>query len=231
MINSITSERKHKTPRQGLNRETAWTGALAKLTNWTAPGPDEIPGYWLNTFKGTTAGSKVACEWKNGSDSQRGRHGRTGQVPAHHVPLQIARGHVLRKDVLPDEQKALRKGKRGCLDTLASDAAIAIETKMFGQNLLVAWVDCCKVFDMVPHKWINRMLKAIRAPIWRSESLIPKWETEIGLKNPVVHTPMVLKRGVTLSPLLFCLAIVPQSDEGQGYKSKYRLPTYYSWTT
>ena len=33
-----------------LSREVAWEGALSKLRNWTAPGPDGIPGYWLKRF-------------------------------------------------------------------------------------------------------------------------------------------------------------------------------------
>ena len=50
--------------------------------------------------------------------------------------------HVTDKRVLPEEQKALRKGRLGCLDTLAIDGKVAEETKSYSRSLSVAWIDC-----------------------------------------------------------------------------------------
>ena len=38
--------------------------------------------------------------------------------------------HIERRKLLPEEQKALRKGRRGCLDALIIDQAIATEAKV-----------------------------------------------------------------------------------------------------
>lgn len=109
--------------------------------------------------------------------------------------------HVTSKNVLPEEQKALQKGKRGCLNALMIDAAVAAEAKVYQRNVSTPWIDFRKAFDMVPHKWINQMLKAIRAPVWVHRTvrgLIPKWEMEIALQTPEGTTrfPISLERGI-----------------------------------
>ncbi len=70
--------------------------------------------------------------------------------------------HVETKGILPTEQKALRKGRRGCLDALIVDAAVAGETKLRRRNLSIGWVDYKKAFDMVPHPWLKCVLKLPR---------------------------------------------------------------------
>lgn len=65
---------------------------------------------------------------------------------------------------MPPEQKALRRGTRGCLDALATDAAVARKAQVQAADLSVAWIDCRKAFDIAPHKWLRRVLKAIRTP-------------------------------------------------------------------
>ncbi len=44
------------------------------------------------------------------------------------------------------------------------DEALVREAKRDRRSLSVAWIDYRKAFDMVPHAWIDTMLKAIRAP-------------------------------------------------------------------
>ncbi len=55
-------------------------------------------------------------------------------------------------------------GRRGCLDALAIDAAVAEETKIDDRDLSVGWIDYQKAFDSVPHQWLRQVLRAIRAP-------------------------------------------------------------------
>ena len=92
-------------------------------------------------------------------------------------------------ELLPDEQKALRKSTRGCMDALTIDEAVYREIQVNGggwrleclptglchitscypppplqlskNSLSVAWVDFRKAFDMTPHQWILDMLHAI----------------------------------------------------------------------
>ena len=122
--------------------------------------------------------------------------------------------HVKQYDLLPEEQKALRKGTRGCLDALVIDEAIARETKLFGRNLSLGWVDYCKAYDMVPHLWIRKMMKAIRTPLPLRrviKHLIPLWETEIaqyttkGTRSARIALVRGFAQGDSLSPLLFCM--------------------------
>ncbi len=64
----------------------------------------------------------------------------------------VLMAHVVEKRVLPEEQKALRKGRRGCLDALTIDKAVAEEVRVYRRNLSVAWIDYQKAFDLVPHR-------------------------------------------------------------------------------
>ena len=76
----------------------------------------------------------------------------------------ILRSHAEKVGLLPLEQKALRKGSRGCLDALAVDTAVFEEVTREKKDLSVAWVDFKKAYDRVPHKWIRRCLRVMKAP-------------------------------------------------------------------
>lgn len=247
-------------PEQGdepPDRERAWTLALKKLTNWTAPGQD---GFWLKSFSKVASllkemfweildEEREAPEWLIRSrtvllpkDGCNGEPDKFRPITCLNTSYKLLTGvlakllmqHVMEKGILPEEQKALRKGQRGCLDALLIDAAVTKEVKIYGRDLSMAWIDYRKAFDMVPHKWINQMLKAIRAPKWvrrTIRNLIPKWETEISLQTTedTASFPIALKRGVfqgdSLSPLLFCLCIAPLSkvlNGEKGFTSQYQ---------
>ena len=62
------------------------------------------------------------------------------------------------------EQKALRKGRRGCHDALMIDNIIIESARMEKGELSVAWVDYQKAYDRVPHRWLLTVLRAINAP-------------------------------------------------------------------
>ncbi len=109
--------------------------------------------------------------------------------------------HVFELGILPTEQKALRKETRGCLDALTVDMAIAEETKRDKCSLSVAWVDYRKAYDLVPHRWLNAMLRAVRAPKpirALVRGLTRMWGTDMCLltaERPK-HIPMRMKRGI-----------------------------------
>ena len=145
----------------------------------------------------------------------------------------ILQSHVARVGLLPLEQKALRKGARGCMDALAIDTTVTEEVKWGKKNLNVAWVDFRKAYDQVPHKCLKRCLRVIRAPtvVRRAiQQLIPLWKSDLHVmgEESKVKIPIEFKRGLfqgdSLSPLLFCLAISPISvmlREGQGHQSPH----------
>ena len=239
------------------DKEKAWLAALSKVRSWTAPGPDGIPGYWLKAFKRMRGfvkellfkmleGESDIPNWfvkgrtvlipKEGSEGQPDQFRPitclntmyklfTGTMAA------IIMDHVKEKGLLPSEQKALRKGQRGCLDAHTIDASIIHEAKVARRSLSVGWVDYRKAFDMIPHKWVKSMLKTLRVPrnvrqIIRK--LMPKWSTnlEIATTKGKVEVPVTFRRGLfqgdSLSPLIFCLSIAPLSSElrkQRGFKS------------
>lgn len=60
---------------------------------------------------------------------------------------------------LPLEQKALKRGRDGCLDALLVDAMINEDAVLEGRYLSSAWLDFQKAFDSVPHGWLIEVLK------------------------------------------------------------------------
>ena len=144
------------------------------MKSWTAPGPDGIPGYWLKKFKSTADlikhllwkvldGETEIPEWlvKGRTvllpkDGWEGKPDQFQPITCLNCTYKLFTGvltailmtHVTTKNVLPDEQKALRKGRRGCLDALVIDGMIVDETKLYSRNLSVAWIDYRKAFDL-----------------------------------------------------------------------------------
>jgi hypothetical protein len=121
--------------------------------------------------------------------------------------------------LLPDEQKALRKGRRGCLDALVIDEAIASEAKLYRRNLNVAWIDYRKAYDMVPHRWLRKVLRAIRAPKMVSRmvsELIPLWRTDVENPHRPQKGPIPGRLTVPVAVLPVCGATIacPQEEEG-----------------
>ncbi len=210
---------------------------------WKAPGPDCLPAFWLRAFPQITEKLKQSLwdlmdgtveipEWlvcgRTVMIPKEGCVGRPDQFKPiaclnttykllTGVAAEMLTDHVTRKGMLPWEQKALRRKRRGCLDALVVDRAVVREAQNDRRDLSVAWVDYRKAFDMVPHKWLRRVLKAVRAPkmIRRLlQKLVPLWRTDV-----VVHTDegegsfrVEMERGVfQVSPLLYCLCVAPLS--------------------
>lgn len=131
-------------------------------------------------------------------------------------------------DLLPPEQKAIKKGARGCLDALTIDGAAAEEGKRNG-SLSVAWIDYQKAYDCISRAWIGDALGAIKAAKLLQQTIqeiIPLWSTEhICAERGVVRVPIKMERGLyqgdSLSPLLFWLCV----------EEECRLPPRISWCT
>ena len=60
--------------------------------------------------------------------------------------------------MLPEEQKGYKKGSRGTNDLLYIDRAVIKEVKSKNKNLVVAWIDYKKAYDMVPYSRIIECL-------------------------------------------------------------------------
>ena len=135
-------------------------------------------------------------------------------------------------NILPNEQKGCKRNSYGCKDQLLIDRMILENCRTRSKNLSTAWIDYRKAFDSVPHDWILKTLDLYKVSPVISNFLrgsMGGWKTKLVLShnNGVIKSDFLdIKRGIfqgdSLSPLLFCLALVPLSNElnntGCGYK-------------
>ena len=124
-------------------------------------------------------------------------------------------------DILPTEQKGCRRGSYGCKDQLLVNKMILENCHTRHSNLSTAWIDYKKAFDSVPHSWILKALEIFKvSPViinFISKNMT-KWETELHLchaggtlKSSSIQINCGIFQGDSLSPLLFCLALIPLS--------------------
>ena len=140
--------------------------------------------------------------------------------------------HVTDNGILPVEQKGVRRKARGCKDHLLLDKIITEDAKRKKKNVSMMWVDYKKAYDSIPHSWLVKMLKLYKIDAITSKfiiELMPTWCTKIYLhyENGTISTDDIkygrgIFQGDTLSPLLFCLCLVPITNilkrENFGYK-------------
>ena len=100
------------------------------------------------------------------------------------------------------------------------------------KNLNTAWINYKKAFDSVPHEWILKAIELYKiSPIISNflRTNMTKWQTRLLLSHnngTLKSDPVKIKRGIfqgdSLSPLLFCLALIPLSNElnSTGYRFK-----------
>ena len=62
------------------------------------------------------------------------------------------------ENLLPEEQKGVRRKSRGTLDQLLIDKTIFKDCRKRRTNLAMAWIDYRKAYDFVPHSWILECL-------------------------------------------------------------------------
>ena len=135
--------------------------------------------------------------------------------------------------ILPNEQKGCKRNSYGCKDQLLIDRMILENCRTRGKNLSTAWIDYRKAFDSVPHDWILKTLDLYKVSPVISQFLtnaMKQWETRLFLsyQNGTVETRYLkIKRGIfqgdSLSPLLFCLSLVPLSHELNNADSGYKV--------
>lgn len=130
--------------------------------------------------------------------------------------------HLLRNKILPAEQKGCRRTSRGCKDQLLVSKMVVSMAKTQLKGLGIAWIDYKKAFDSLPHSWILRVMEIYQVcPIITRfvGAAMREWKTEMWLyyKGGCIRTGNIaIKRGIfqgdSLSPLLFCLALIPLTN-------------------
>ena len=110
----------------------------------------------------------------------------------------------------------------------------------------MAWTDYQKAFDRVPHSWINKSLESIGinnkvAPF--TKKVMSYWRTSMRLhtENKLTGTDDIkiqcgIFQGDSLSPLLFCICLIPLTEQlnrlNTGYEehtTKKKYHTYFTW--
>ena len=144
---------------------------IRKMTNWKAPGPDCVQGYWFKRFstlhsrltehlhtcivegdvptwmtKGRTTLIQKDPEKGNAANNYR---------PIVCLPLmwklltivlvKNVRAHLSEKNVLLEEQKGCRKDSRGMKDPLLIDNHVLKHCKKHQRNLAMGWINFCIV--------------------------------------------------------------------------------------
>ena len=135
--------------------------------------------------------------------------------------------------ILPQEQKGCKRNSYGCKDQLLINRMIIENCKTRLKNLSTAWIDYRKAFDSVPHDWILRSLELYKVSPFISNFLrnsMSKWRTRLFLSHNegVGESHAIkIKRGIfqgdSLSPLLFCISLIPLSNELNNTRSGYNI--------
>nr|CAH7732997.1 unnamed protein product [Callosobruchus chinensis] len=138
------------------------------------------------------------------------------------MPVCRAAAHILAARM----QKAVilggsKKGVAGCRDNLLIDRCVTQDTVQYKRNLSMAWIDYRKAFDTTSHELIVRWLACLSVDDQIAgciKQLMPLWKTRFAITSSEtrVRTELVsFKRGVfqgdSLSPLLFCISLLPLS--------------------
>ena len=158
---------------------------IRKMTNWKAPGPEWVRGFWFKKFPslhGNLTEALSEC-LERGQVPDWMVKGRTvliqkdptkGILVSNYRPIACLPlmwklftgifagkiyGHLLANDLLPDEQKGCRRASRGTKDQLLIDKTMLREAKIKKRLLATAWIDYKKAYDMLPHSWILETLE------------------------------------------------------------------------
>jgi len=134
--------------------------------------------------------------------------------------------------LFPLEQKGCKKGSYGCKDQLLINRMLMENCQRNHRNLSMAWIDYRKAFDSVPHGWILKALEIFKLSptiINFLQHSMGLWNTNLRLThaNGMTNTENLrikcgIFQGDSLSPLLFCISLIPLSiqlnNAGCGYQ-------------
>ena len=197
---------------------------VRRLSNWKAPGPDGVMGFWFKKFTAlhhvlgrelqVCVVKGVVPDWMvKGRTVLIQKDSAKGTAASNYRPIaclpimwKLLSGifaekiydHLKDKNLLPDEQKGCRKRSRGTKDQLLIDKAIMLDARRKRRCLDMAWVDYKKAYDMVPHSWVMEVVKMMGvADNVRNllERSMKRWKTVLTADEKVLGT-VKIKRGI-----------------------------------
>jgi hypothetical protein len=120
--------------------------------------------------------------------------------------------------LMPEEQKGCSRGSIGCQDQLQYYKNVKAE-----KSLCMAWIDYQKAFDRVPHSWIIKYLEITgmnNKVISFTKKVMNYWRTGMRLhtEKKLIETEDIeiqcgIFQGNSLSPLLFCICLIPLTEQ------------------
>ena len=124
---------------------------------------------------------------------------------------------------MPKEQRRCCRGSKGCKEQLLISKVILQECTSRKKNVCVAWIDYQKAFDSVPHSWIIKSFELIGISniiISYTKKAMSYWKMSMHLHNEgkIIETEdLEIKCGIfqgdLLSPLLFCISLIPLKEQ------------------
>jgi len=131
--------------------------------------------------------------------------------------------HLEEQRLQPAEQKGCHPGSKGYKDQLMLSNAIYEDCRRRKTNLIIAWIDYQEAFDSAPHSWVEKSIELVQAnskTFGFCKISTEKWNTRLILKTKqevMQSQPIQIRRGIfqvdSLSPLLFCIARIPLTNE------------------
>ena len=222
-----------------------WGEVIQSTPSWKAPGRDRIPIFWWKRLSVASMQMREICilvlqghldlpQWLVEGVTVLLPKKKGGCLkPSDYRPIAclnvqykmftsaVSRqlyGYLEEHRLLPWAQRAIHKGRDGCLDALMTDRMVIEDSRMYNGDLCMCWVDFRKGFDSISHQWLLSVMRHMHVPgyiVGVVERLMPLWRTSFLVKGGQSTQPVQYHRGVFQgdcpSPLLFCLTLVPLS--------------------
>jgi len=119
--------------------------------------------------------------------------------------------HLDTNKLLTEEQKGFIRNCQSCKEQLIINSAILEQAHKNKRNMYIAYSDCRKAFDSVPHSWLIHVLQIYKLNpqiINLLQHLMKKWITTLQVKvknHRIMSDTIRIQRGIyqgdSLSPL------------------------------
>lgn len=141
--------------------------------------------------------------------------------------------HLDNNRLLPPEQKGCARGSYGCKELLLLNKLLIQHAKTNHRSIAMAWVDYRKAFDSIPHTWIQQVVKIYHLDpniVNFCTETMKTWKTRMILNSSegfkesrAINIRTGIFQGDSLSPLLFCMALIPLTNELNETKTGYSI--------
>ena len=117
------------------------------------------------------------------------------------------------------DQRGAKQDCSGTVDNLIIDCKVCQDAQRSHRSLSMAWIEFCKAYDSVDHRWLVEMFKLHRFPEWFGfliGKLSRSWKTRIATEtkqgcesSEIIHSKKGLPQGDSLCTTLFTLCLNP----------------------